>query len=165
MIGWFYMMVWWSQEYREYDNPEVRAYYTFGEFNCADGCHICIPSKYSDTTISNNTCKGTVESTLVLYDLDNPEDDFKEIQDLSEQGAATPDDITIGSILNETHLKNLKDYHIKPGGTLNYDPNDPWRIPNRGMLFHHNRYLSKDSDMWALEHDNYWTLEVWVRFD
>ena len=67
------MQVSWDSEYLEFDDPEIVKYYEFGEFWCADGCHLCIPKAYSP--YGNNTCKETVERDVVLYDLDNPETD------------------------------------------------------------------------------------------
>ena len=94
----------------------------------------------------------------MLYDLDNPETDDQHVPDISE--GPTTDHIRVGSKDYLSHTKNLKDYHVD-----NTDVNDPWKIPERGYLFTNNRYLREDTTMWTLPHYEYFTLEVWIRFD
>ena len=158
LIGWMYMQVSVTDRFLEFDHPDIRKYYWFGEFECPDECHLCIPPDYIYNRTNIGSCKETVENTLVLYDLDNSELETNIIEDISEPG--NQDDITIGEkdILN--HTQNLKEFHVD-----NIDINEPWAIPEHGILFFDDRYLKGDKEMWMLDHHEYFSLEVWVRFD
>jgi hypothetical protein len=134
MLGWMYLQASWESTFYEWDSTEVLQFYDWDVFRCADFCHICITPLYN--TFGNTTCKDTVESDLVLYDMMNIEKQADTVLDLAKVDGAQ--DILVGSNPLR-YARNLKDFHV-----MNYDQNSPWIIPSRGLLFDNNLYLQSN---------------------
>jgi hypothetical protein len=165
--GWIYMNGCFPENYHAWDSPLIATSYKSGISQCEPGCHICIDKTLTRIVapqiVANNTCKDTVTNVIALLDFDS---------------------LKNGMIVDIDHTDNDNDLQMGddpfPKGhplqfdilqaAINYDDNEPFYIPERGVMFMGNRFARTDvsaglNKRWGLEHQSYFTMQAWVRFD
>lgn len=84
-------------------------------------------------------------------------------------------DLQLGSLISQTHPIAWSQYYYDNAATPNtnpagFDPNEPYVMKDRGILFKGERYLTSIpqgtyKQTWMLEHPHYFSIEAWVRKD
>lgn len=112
--------------------------------------------------MNNNTCQSEVELETILIDTDVIRNNS--VADL--QTETNVNDLILGADKLVGHARTFPDV----GNPLTEDINEPYLIPDRGILFKGMRYLAEDNTLglvsyWMLDHPHFFTMQAWVRKD
>lgn len=124
MNGWFYLLGNYPEYWVEYSDPLINKYYYHGEANCPSECHICIAKAFH--LLGVNTCIEEVTYETVLLDTDSHRNNK-----VPDQQLATGDnDLIMGIDPILEHPQNFPSLALGLS-----DLNEPYYIPERGILF------------------------------
>ena len=116
--------------------------------------------------LKNNSCGDTIYRPVIQLDFDSIINNT--VPDMLNPSGIN--DLMLGTSVDKTHPKSWSQYtHDPTTGLLGlgFDPNEPYVMKDRGILFKGNRYLTTitNGTVWMLIQPHWFTIEAWVRKD